>query len=37
MELLGSALSYREIVSDELFNAEGILMDESRIILQKVK
>jgi hypothetical protein len=36
MEPLGSALSYREIVSNELFNAEGILMDESRIILQKV-
>jgi len=35
-EPLGSALSYREIVSEELFDVEEIFMDESRVILQKV-
>ncbi|KAG1750358.1 uncharacterized protein EDB91DRAFT_1303280 [Suillus paluster] len=35
-EPLGSALPYREIVSEELFDADsGILMDESRILLLK--
>lgn len=36
MEPLGSALPYREIVSEELFNVDNILMDESRIMLFKV-
>ncbi|KAG1797039.1 uncharacterized protein HD556DRAFT_269504 [Suillus plorans] len=35
MEPLGSALPYREIVSEELFNVDNILMDESRIMLFK--
>ncbi|KAG0693267.1 hypothetical protein DFH29DRAFT_407018 [Suillus ampliporus] len=34
-EPLGSALPYREIVSEELFDAEDTLMDESRILLLK--
>jgi hypothetical protein len=35
-EPLGSALSYREIVSEELFDVDDTLMDESRILLLKV-
>ncbi|KAG2039094.1 hypothetical protein BDR03DRAFT_860704 [Suillus americanus] len=35
-EPLGSALPYREIVSEELFDVDDTLMDESRILLLKV-
>ncbi|KAG2140120.1 hypothetical protein DEU56DRAFT_735144 [Suillus clintonianus] len=35
-EPLGSALTYREVFSDRLFDGAEILMDESRILLVKV-
>jgi hypothetical protein len=35
-EPLGSALSYREIVSEELFDVTETMMDESRILLLNV-
>ena len=35
-EPLGSALPYREIISEELFDVTETLMDESRILLLKV-
>ncbi|KAG1752167.1 hypothetical protein EDB19DRAFT_1672301 [Suillus lakei] len=34
-EPLGSALSYREIVSEEFFEADDVLVNESRILLLK--
>jgi len=35
-EPLGSALPYRQIISEELFDMMETLMDESRILLLKV-